>query len=105
MLRSLVGSEMCIRDRVIANKGDAHARLNGHAIIKTESGETIDRLAVNTVVLDNHERQLGVDLSKSEKIISGETYKVDFDIKNSFVPQNKFKTTDVPADSVTFTAK
>jgi len=90
---------------VIANDGNAHARLKGHAIIKSETGETVDRVAVNTVVLDNHERRIGVDLSKSEKVISGETYQVDFDMKNSFVPQNKFKSTDIPADSVTFTAK
>ena len=89
----------------IENEGDAHARLNGHAIIKTSAGETIDKLAVNTVVLDNHERTIGVNLSKSDKVVSGETYKVDFDLNNSFVPQNKFRTTPVPVDSVTFTAK
>ena len=90
---------------VIANDGDAHARLNGHAIIKSETGETVDKLAFNTVVLDNHKRTVDVNLSNSDKLVPGETYKVDFDLKNSFVPQNKFKTTDVDVDSVTFTAK
>lgn len=90
---------------VIANDGDAHARLNGHAIIKSETGETVDKLAFNTVVLDHHTRTVDVNLSNSDKIVSGETYKVDFDLKNSFVPQNKFKTTDVDVNSVTFTAK
>lgn len=89
----------------IENEGDAHARLNGHAIIKSTDGETLDKVAVNTVVLDNHKRTIGVNLSASDKIISGETYKIDFDMNNSFVPQNKFRTTAVPADSVTFTAK
>ena len=89
----------------IANSGDAHARLKGNAIIKTMSGKTVDKVPFNTVVLDQQNRTVDVNLSASDKIISGETYNVDFDLKNSFAPQNKFKTTDVPAKSVTFTAK
>ncbi|MEP6341872.1 MAG: hypothetical protein ABJ275_01035 [Maricaulaceae bacterium] len=89
----------------IENTGDAHARLNGHAIIKSSTGDTVDKVAVNTVVLDNHKRTIGVNLSGSDKLVSGETYNVDFDLNNSFVPQNKFRTTAVPVDSVTFKAK
>lgn len=89
----------------IENEGDAHARLKGHAIIKNKDGETVDKLPVSTVVLNHHKRKLGVNLSSSEKTVAGETYQVDFDLKNSFAPQNKFKTTDVPAKSVTYIAK
>lgn len=89
----------------IENDGDAHARIKGNAIIKSPSGETVDKVPFNTVILNEQNRTVDVNLSNSDKIISGETYHVEFDLKNSFAPQNKFKTTDVPAKSVTFTAK
>jgi len=98
-------AEQNIVEMKIKNDGDAHARLKGNAIIKTTSGQTVDKVPFNTVVLNQQKRTVGVNLSSSDKIVAGETYKVDFDLKNSFAPQNKFKTTDVPAKSVTFTAK
>ena len=98
-------SEANMVTMAIENEGDAHARLKGHAIIKNQNGETVDKLPVSTVVLNHHKRTLGVNLSSSEKTVAGETYKVDFDLKNSFAPQNKFKTTEVPAKSVTYIAK
>jgi len=98
-------AEQNIVEMKIANDGDAHARIKGNAIIKDKAGQTVDKVPFNTVVLNEHKRTVGVNLSASDKIVSGETYNVDFDLNNSFVPQNKFKTTPVPAKSISFTAK
>jgi len=101
----VANAEQNIVEMKIANDGDAHARIKGNAIIKDKTGQTVDKVPFNTVVLNEHNRTVDVNLSASDKIVSGETYNVDFDLNNSFVPQNKFKTTPVPAKSVSFTAK
>ena len=88
----------------IKNDGDAHARLQGNAYIKDASGEVVAETPLNAVVLDGGERIYNVKLKDAEKLEAG-NYKIDFDLNNSFVPQNKFRTTSVPVKSVEYVAE
>jgi hypothetical protein len=88
----------------IKNTGDAHARLQGNAFIKDASGEVVAETPLNAVVLDGGERTYQVKLQDVEKLAAG-NYKIDFDLNNSFVPQNKFRTTNVPVNSVEYVAE
>ena len=86
----------------VKNTGDAHARLQGQAVVKSASGEVVHEVDVNGVVLDNAERHLDVSLA-ADNIPSG-SYTVDFNIRNSFAPQNGFRPVSVPVDSVSYVA-
>jgi len=88
----------------IKNVGDAHARLQGNAYIKDAEGEVVAETPLNAVVLDGGERTYQVKLQDAEKLAAG-NYKIDFDLNNSFVPQNKFRTTNVPVTSVEYVAE
>ena len=88
----------------IKNVGDAHARLQGNAYIKDASGDIVGETPLNAVVLDGGERTYNVKLQDAEKLAAG-SYKIDFDLNNSFVPQNKFRTTAVPVTSVEYVAE
>ncbi len=85
----------------IKNSGDAHARLQGNAYIKDASGEVVAETPLNAVVLDGGERIYNVRLKDAETLAAG-NYKIDFDLNNSFVPQNKFRTTNIPVTSVEY---
>lgn len=85
----------------IKNEGDAHARLQGTAFVRNSAGDIVSETPLSTVVLDNHERRYDVKLIEPEKLTSGE-YSVDFDLNNTFTPQNKFRATDVDVSSITF---
>ncbi len=85
----------------IKNEGDAHARLQGTARVKNESGDVVSETPLSTVVLDRHAREYQVNLENGEAITSGE-YSVDFDLDNTFVPQNQFRNTDVKVNPITF---
>lgn len=85
----------------IKNDGDAHARLQGTAYVKDGSGEIVSETELSTVVLDQHERTYNVNLAAAEALPAGE-YVVDFDLDNTFVPQNGFRNTDVEVAPITF---
>ena len=87
----------------INNKGDAHARLKGNAYFKNEKGETVGELPLSTVVLDQSKRDYVVNLETVEGLEEGQSYKIDFDLKNSFAPQNKFRALDVNVPSIQIT--
>jgi len=87
----------------IKNVGDAHARLQGNAYIKDAEGEIVAETPLNAVVLDGGERTYNVKLKDAEALEAG-NYKIDFDLNNSFAPQNKFRTTSVPVTSVEYVA-
>jgi len=87
----------------IKNVGDAHARLQGNAYIKDAEGEIVAETPLNAVVLDGGERIYNVKLKDAEALEAG-NYKIDFDLNNSFAPQNKFRTTSVPVTSVEYVA-
>jgi len=65
----------------IKNDGDAHARLKGTAYIDYK-----------------------VRFESMGDLVSGSEYKVNFKFQNSFVPQNKFRTVDVPVEQISFFA-
>ncbi len=88
----------------IQNDGDAHARLQGKAFFKSDSGDVVAETPLNAVVLDQAKRNYHVDLTPIEGLQSGETYKVDFDLRNSYSPQNKFKSVSVPVPSLEYQA-
>lgn len=88
----------------IKNEGDAHARLKGKAMIKDKAGKVVSETELSTVVLDRGERNYNVRLANVDELKSGEKYAIDFVFRNSYAPQNKFKTMDVPIDSVSFFA-
>ena len=85
----------------IKNEGDAHARLQGLATIKNAAGDTVSETPLSTVVLDRHSRTYDVKIVDGENITAGE-YSVEFDMNNIFAPQNKFRSTDVDVDTITF---
>ena len=85
----------------IKNEGDAHARLQGMATIKNAAGETVSETPLSTVVLDRHSRTYDVKIVDGENISAGE-YSVEFDMNNIFAPQNKFRSTDVDVENITF---
>jgi hypothetical protein len=86
----------------INNDGDAHARLKGMAFIKDNTGEVVTEFPLSTVVLDGGKRDYTIKLEGYDDLKPGEKYSIDFDMKNSFVPQNRFKVTTVDVPSVGF---
>jgi len=88
----------------IKNEGDAHARLQGTALLKDEAGEVLGETPLNAVVLDGGKRTYNVDIAHFDKANSGK-YTIDFDLNNTFVPQNKFRSANVQVDSVEYVAE
>jgi len=67
----------------IKNDGDAHARLQGTAFLKDSEGDVVTETPLNAVILDGT---------------------IDFDLNNTFVPQNKFRSADIPVDTLDYVA-
>lgn len=88
----------------INNEGDAHARLQGNAFIKDASGEVVAETPLNAVVLNGGERTYEVKLEDVSDLEAG-AYKIDFDLNNTFAPQNKFRAMDVDVASVEYVAE
>ncbi|MCF6220868.1 MAG: hypothetical protein L3J65_07125 [Robiginitomaculum sp.] len=88
----------------IKNAGDAHARLKGTAFIKDKSGETVAEMPMSAVVLDQGVRNYVMRLDEVEGVTSGNSYTIDFKMNNSFVPQNKFRSTPVDIQSIQYHA-
>lgn len=86
----------------IKNEGDAHARLQGAAYVKTQDGEVVAETPLSAVVLDGGERTYNVKLEELEKLEKGKDYVIDFKINNSFAPQNKFRAMNVDIDSLDY---
>lgn len=87
----------------IKNEGDAHARLQGKALVKDSSGEIVSETPLNAVVLDSGERTYNVKLENVAELEGGH-YKIDFDLKNTFAPQNKFRAIPVDVASIDYVA-
>lgn len=87
----------------IKNDGDAHARLQGSAILKDADGDVVTETPLNAVVLDGGKRTYHIALKDVAELESGK-YTIDFDLNNTFVPQNKFRAADVPVDSLSYVA-
>ncbi len=87
----------------ISNPGDAHARLQGTAYVKNDAGEVVTETPLNTVVLDRADRIYNVKLEEFDKLEPAQNYHIDFDLNNSYAPQNKFRETDVAVDPLKFT--
>ncbi len=79
----------------IKNEGDAHARLQGKAYMKTKDGEVVAETPLNAVVLDRAERTYNVKFENLEDLDKSQSYVIDFDMDNNYVPQNKFRSMDV----------
>jgi len=88
----------------IENPGDAHARIMGDALVKDSSGETLAKAPLNVVVLDDAERTYELNMQALSALDKGD-YKIEFDIQNSFAPQNKFKPLDMTVKSLEFTTE
>lgn len=82
----------------IKNTGDAHARLLGNAFVKDSSGTVVAETPLSAVVLDGGERSYDVKLKDLELLDTNQSYVIDFEMKNTFSPQNKFRATaiDIP---------
>jgi len=87
----------------IKNVGDAHARLQGNAYIKNTSGEVVAETPLNAVVLDGGERTYNVKLQNVSDLEKG-SYEIDFDLNNTFAPQNKFRSMSVDVSSIKYVA-
>jgi len=79
----------------IRNDGNAHARLKGTAYIKDKNGETVAEAPMSVVVLNQGSRNYVLNLGDLKELKSGSDYRIEFDLKNSFAPQNKFRATQV----------
>jgi len=88
----------------ITNDGDAHARLKGSAYIKDEAGDIVVESPIATVVLDSSQRDYSLKFQELEQLTKGENYTIEFNLNNSFTPQNKFKSMDVPIAPLAFVA-
>ena len=77
------------------NNGDAHARLQGKAFVKTKDGDVVAEAPLNAVVLDNAERTYNVKIENIEDLDKSKSYVIDFDLDNNYVPQNKFRSMEV----------
>ena len=88
----------------IKNEGDAHARLSGTAFVKDKAGEVVTETQLSAVVLDRGERDYNFTIENADTLTAGEEYNIEFDFRNSFAPQNKFKTMTVPVERVSFFA-
>lgn len=87
----------------IKNEGDAHARLQGTAYLKDSEGDVVTETPLNAVILDGGKRTYNIALKDVAELESGQ-YTIDFDLNNTFVPQNKFRAADVPVDTLTYVA-
>ena len=87
----------------IKNDGDAHARLQGTAYVKSDKGETVAEVPLNAVVLDRHERNYSVKLENLSDLDPSNAYRIDFNLNNNFAPQNKFRATRVDVEPLEFT--
>jgi len=87
----------------IKNEGDAHARLQGTAFVKDNSGEIITETPLSAVVLDNGERTYNVKLTDTEALETGKSYVIDFKMSNTFAPQNKFRAMNVDIPPIDYT--
>ena len=87
----------------IKNEGDAHARLQGTAFLKDSEGDVVTETPLSAVVLDGGKRTYNIALKDVAELESGQ-YTIDFDLNNTFVPQNKFRSTDIPVDSLDYVA-
>jgi len=85
----------------IKNDGDAHARLQGTAYIKSTDGEVVAETPLNAVVLDGGTRTYNVRLENVAQLDAG-NYGIDFDLNNTFAPQNKFRSMAVNVNSVEY---
>jgi len=85
----------------IKNEGDAHARLQGTAYIKATDGEVVAETPLNAVVLDGGTRTYNIKLENVADLDAGK-YTIDFDMNNTFTPQNKFRSTAVDVKSVEY---
>ncbi len=88
----------------IKNDGDAHARLQGTAVLKDNEGEVLAETPLNAVILDGGKRTYNITLKDMAELDTGD-YTIDFDLNNTFAPQNKFRATNVPVDSLNYVAK
>jgi hypothetical protein len=88
----------------IKNEGDAHARLQGEAQVVSASGDVVAETPLNAVVLDNATRTYDIAVPELAELEPGE-YTIDFRMNNSFVPQNKFKSTAVDVESLSYVAE
>lgn len=88
----------------IENPGDAHARIVGDALVKDSSGETLAKAPLNVVVLDDAERTYELNMQGLSALDKGD-YKIEFDIQNTFAPQNKFKPLDMTVQTLEFTSE
>lgn len=86
----------------ITNQGDAHARLQGSAVVKKRDGTVVAETPLSAVVLNGGERTYNVRLEDHDKLVAGENYVIDFKLNNSFAPQNKFRAMDVNIDSLDY---
>ena len=87
----------------IKNDGDAHARLQGTAFLKDAAGDIITETPLNAVILDGGKRTYDITLKDMAELEAGQ-YSIDFDLNNTFVPQNKFRAADVPVDTLDYVA-
>ena len=88
----------------IKNDGDAHARLQGTAYIKSNDGKVVAETPLNAVVLDGGTRTYNVKLENIAQLDAG-NYSIDFDLNNTFAPQNKFRSMAVDVNSVEYVAE
>lgn len=88
----------------IKNEGDAHARLQGTAYVKSSEGKIVAETPLNAVVLDGGTRTYNIRLEDISQLEAG-NYSIDFDLNNTFAPQNKFRSTAVNVSSVQYVAE
>ena len=96
----LDGSELMLD---IANTGDAHARIQGSADLVSKTGDVVQSMEVNAVVLDGGRRTLRMDIGGDE--VSPGTYAVQFNLDNAFSPQNNFERTAISVPDMSYEAR
>ena len=87
----------------IANTGDAHARIQGSADLVSKTGDVVQSMEVNAVVLDGGRRTLRMDIGGDE--VSPGTYAVQFNLDNAFSPQNNFERTAISVPDMSYEAR
>ncbi len=86
----------------IKNDGDAHARLQGTAYVKNAGGDVVAETPLNAVVLNDGERAYDFKVDNEGALETGQSYTIDFSMKNTFTPQNKFRALNVPVDTLSY---
>jgi len=94
-----VGEDGNVR-MALSNDGDAHARVQGKALVRGADGKVIADTDVSTVILEGKSRELSFGFGD---LPSGD-YSVDFDLKNVYAPQNDFRPIRIKTGSVTYVA-